>query len=200
MTDMIDVIELTEEEYINQLDLCIANKNLGQLKNKMTLFDSYCFEEKHEELFPILLFEKIISLMTDINFQQLNDTSDIIFIFEREWGKLNVEQKTILLKAIENTYGKFADSLTHFILAELLGRFFASNESEAVLHALSAISNDEARAFIAMGYRKLFSHKKENPDRNKMLNKLRVMLKDKSESVRTEAQTSINKIETATRR
>jgi hypothetical protein len=194
------MIELTEEEYINQLDLAIANKNLGSLKKSLNLFDSYCFKEKHEEVFPILLFDKVISLMSDINFQQLSDTSDVIFIFEREWGKLNEVQKITLLEAIKDSYGKFTDDLTHFIMAEILGEYYLNHESEAVLDILSQTPNDNARAFIAMGYGKLVTYKKENLDKSKLLNKLRVMLKDKSESVRTEAQISINKIETATRR
>lgn len=188
------MIELTEEEYINKLDLCIASKNLGLLKKGLNLFDSYCFKEKHEDHFPSVLFEKIISLMTDVNFQQLPDTSAVILIFEREWGKLNEDEKAILLKTIENTYGKFTDDLTHFILAEILGEYFADNKSHAIIDFLSTTKNDNARAFIAMAYRKLYYNKKENLDTKSILNKLKKMLNDSSQSVRTEVEISINKL------
>jgi hypothetical protein len=178
---------VSAEVFVGALVKAIEKEKIPEIEPLITLFSTYCFKEEHEKNFPNDIFDTILNFMGRSEFQDLLDSSIVLMIFEQEWGRLTDDQKDRLLDVIKTTFQCFSDEQTFFVLAEILGEYFASDESlNAIIENLQ-MSNERGRSCLTYGLRKLTKCTLDDKTKEKAFRYLLQLTKDASEHVRYEA-------------
>lgn len=179
-------------DFTHALTEAIEHRHLSEMDDLLTLFSTFCFKDLDEAPFPEDIFSTILNAMRTPEFQQLSDSSILMIVFEQEWGRLVPDQKVRLLDVINSTYQKFEDPQSRFILAELLGEYYASRDALEVIEAHLLSDNENIRANLTYGLRKLAKCATEDEVKRQAILGLKLLINDPSENVRDEANVGLS--------
>jgi hypothetical protein len=104
-----------------------------------------------EGALPDELVGMIVELLADDSFLLSKGASNLLLVLDYEWGRLSAPQRARLLRPLVLAYERFVDPLAWFVVAELLGRFFASPAALEALGRLRIARKARARASVAVG-------------------------------------------------
>lgn len=188
------MFEVNSKSFIEALSTSVESGRISDMHSTICLFSECCFKNEVAQNFPDDVIEAIFQQMKNEKFQSVPDASILLLIFETEWGRLSDSQKESLLGVISDTFQSFRDDQSFFVLAEVLGEYFADKRALEVLNNIQQTENDIARAFLTYGYGKLADHASEEKVRNSAIERLNVLKNDKSESVKEEANIALRRI------
>jgi len=147
-------------------------------------------------LFPSSAYDKLLTLIQQKQFQTMRGSHHLFLLFEQAWSYLTDEQKQKLLPVIEDTYSTFADSLTWFVITELLGEYFANEQALLVLIRLEEIEKEEEepRSLIPHGLEHLIKSTEDANLAKRAYKELESLKVSESEQVRAEAALSLQRL------
>lgn len=137
------------------------------------------------------LFLLILDLLRREAFLEMKGSSHLLLLFEYDWSTLNEDQRSRLLEALRNSYDRFRDSLSQFVITELLGDYYCDNAAFEVLTDLERTDVEVARALIPHGYEHLVKGASDDSLRKQAMARLLSMKNDPSETVRTEVDEAL---------
>ena len=151
-----------------------------------------CFIEMSEyegdpSVFPEGVFEQITQLLSTTCFLQATGSHNVLRLLQYDWDILSDDQKQKLLSLFEESYFKFKDTLSCFLIAEILGLRYCNAESLDLLNKLSMGALEDVRVFIPMGFFNIASNSSNAQLRIESYRALARMRNDISAIVRAEA-------------
>jgi hypothetical protein len=180
-------------DFSDAIEESIKLGGISHIDELIPHFSIFCFKRDAEKDFPSSVFETIVKQMKRSELQILPDSSKLLHILHHEWGRLTDSQKNVLLRVIDDTFPLYEDKLSYFILAEILGEYFASDEALKVIKRLLVTDNETVKAFLTYGLGKMAQHTVSVETKKSALLELNKLKEDLSESVRAEAQTALRK-------
>jgi hypothetical protein len=139
------------------------------------------------QLFPDKLIEILTNLLTNKNFLQANGSWHILKLLHHECEKISSQQWNYLLPQIENSFSKFKDWMSCFILTEIIGEDFPTSESFVVLMRLKNTENEICRSYIPNALEGFIRNSHDPRIKKEAYNSLTNMKDDKSAIVAKEA-------------
>ena len=149
-------------------------------------YNSDNYEQSDDIVFDELVFNEIISLLSNECFLNSEGSSHVLRILEYDWKTLSGHQKATLLPAITTAFTNLSDSLSVFIVSELLGEYYCSESSFKALKSLRNVSEDMQRALIPVGLYYIAKTSTDQKLARLAHDELVKMNADKSEQVRAE--------------
>ena len=184
------------QELVKGIADAISARDIGMLDYYVRQAATYCFKESQldQGAFSRDIFSLIISLMDDPKFLEMEGSHHLLIIFEYDWGILLEEQKMELLQAIRRSYEKYRETMSYFVISELLGEYYCNEASYQVLCELQSTANEAARYFIQHGFEHIAKDANNPHLRKRALSSLSAMKNDKSSKVRNEVDESLSNL------
>lgn len=145
---------------------------------------------------PRPCFEYLMTLMVDQRFLSLQGSWHLLTVFDLHWCLLTDQQRTHLLSALENAYGRFDDWMACFLATEILGKRYMDSRALGVLVRLKQGGvNPVARSLLPHGFEHLALYASEASVANQALAALQDMREDTSAEVRSEVRDSLLRVQ-----
>jgi len=156
---------------------------------------SFSFNERKGDNQPFdeQVFGCIIDLLRQADFLEAEDSSVVLSVIENDWSLLTVEQKSRLLSGIVQAYPSFKDPISCFIIAEILGEYFADEDAFHALQHLESVEREEPRSLVPMGFEQIVRHSSKELA-TRAFKEIIKMREDDFEQVRMEADISLNRL------
>jgi hypothetical protein len=142
------------------------------------------------------VFQRIVSLLDQVDFLGADGASNVLRILESEWGLLTAQQREQLLPILLEAYPKFKDWMAWFLISEILGAYYVTPEALDALRQLKTCPIETARSLIPMGLEGIVKNSPDGGLASRAYQELIAMRNDPSEQVRAEVQTSLQRIAT----
>ncbi len=174
----------------------LGKSDQQSLKEFIDKVDLYLIVEESEagDLFPDSVFEFLLKLMDFDVFLAMEGSSKLLLVFETDWVRLSEEQKQNLLVAIGKSYERFADRMSCFIAAELLGQYYCNEDAFRLLSGLRKTAKVIARAFIPHGFEHIAKSAADRELRKRAIAELNSLQQDPSPDVQAEAAESLGRL------
>jgi hypothetical protein len=186
----------TTEGIVNVIREAVASEDVGQLELGVLMAATFCFKQPspQPEAFPELLFDLIIRLMTEQHFLKMDASHKLLMLFEYDWGRLSEDQRARLLDSIKESYDKFEDWMSCFVISELLGQHYCNEAAFEVLRELQKTSNETARSLVPHGFEHIVKEAENFALRKRAMSSLLSMQHDKSSQVTKEVAVAIGNL------
>lgn len=173
----------------------ITSGNWKLLEDWVNEESSFSFAAPNiDEKFNEDVFQEMLKLLDQESFIRANGSSKVLHIIELDWGTLSHAQKQQLLPVLARNYAKYNDPLSWFLISEILGEYYANEQSFTTLQGLLNTDKEEARALLPMGFEQIIRHTHEKEVKHQALEELEKLHNDASASVREEVETSWRRI------
>ena len=149
---------------------------------------SYNYSSESEESFDEGVFRDILTLLKQQDFLNAEGSFHVLRIIESDWSLLTAQQKTELLTHLQEAYPLFKASMSWFVVAEILGEFYADAKALRVLQELRKVSNDGPRSLLPMALQQVIQNCQDSSLSDDANKELSSMSDDPSEDVRHEAE------------
>jgi len=179
------------------ISLGLSSNNWSLLNEWITLESSFTYNygaTPEDEHFDDGIYTRIIDLLNQEDFLQSKGSFNVLLTLEYDWSLLTETQKRKLLPELAKAYPNFNESMAWFLIAELLGEYYADASSLEVLLHLKSVNLDEARSLIVMGLEKVVKNSIDKVVTQKAYAELLKMKLDSSEIVRNEVKLSMQRI------
>lgn len=148
---------MTDEEHehpARAISAAIRNRNASQIHASVEEFAEFCFKEYSPDLdpFPEEVFGLILECMSDNTFLGMSGSYQLLMLFEYDWARLSESQRDRLLEALRESYEKYRDWMSQFVISEILGEYYCDERALHVLIDLQQTSNETARALVPHGF------------------------------------------------
>jgi len=169
-------------------------------------FDTWSYEEctytnleVHPENLPFDsdTFDDIVRLLGEPRFQALDGTHRVLMVLENEWSRFSKAQTDTMLPVITDVYDKFADPLCWFVIAELLGEYYADQTAFAALCKINRLAVGRHRELLPMGFQYLVQHAAAASVRDAAASEVAALGLDESARVRHEVDISHGRMRAA---
>ena len=180
----------------NSIREAVISLDHSKLNECILEFATFCSKECQPERdpFPEIVFQTILDMMGNCEFQRMEDSQELLMVFEYEWGRLSEDQKRRLLSSISAAYEMFSDWMSYFVLSELLGEFYCNEDSFEVLCELRRTSNEVARSLVPHGFEHIAEGAESSDLRRRGLEQLVSMKEDASPQVKNEVAEALSNL------
>lgn len=187
---------MSPEEFVGAVEEAVAGGDASRLEAAVNVFASFCFKEELTDLdtFPEGALTALLQITRRPEFLRLKGSYHLLMLFEFDWGRLLDGQKARLLDALTETYDKYSDWMSCFVISELLGEYFCNEASFRALTRLQKTPNVTARALIPHGYEHIARQAPAAELRREALTRLTAMKNDPSPEVRHEVEVALAKV------
>ena len=182
---------MKSEAFIELMQQAIRGRNADDLRKHAFALIAYLVELGY---FPETLFDDLVRLLKNPDFHSMQNSFHLVKVLEESVEYLSIEQKSALLKSLEEIYPKITDTASSLILSELVSGLFPDRRSLETLQRLTKIENDAARALIACGLEQFAKVSKDPELVDRAKRQLQAMELDPSEIVRSEARESLARL------
>ena len=145
--------------------------------------------------FPEEVFQFFIGLLNLQDFLELKGSWHLLTFLENNWTYISNSQKNTLLSSLEIAYSKFQDWMSHFVISELLGEYFADQRAFDVLCRLKTLESEGCRSFVPHGLEHIIRDSKDDNLSKEACFHLLQMKNDSSEKVRGEVDESLRRLQ-----
>jgi len=183
--------EVSLDQIQKDIHQAIFNKNIIEFKKSIDELSNGLFGVNH---FPSEIFEFVISLLKQENLLELNGSWHLFTFIEFNWELISSSQKNQLLSSLEIAYVKFQEWMSHFIISEILGEYFANEQAFELLCRLGMLDNENHRSFIPHGLEHIIKGSDNKELSQKAYIHLLQMKSDPSEKVRDEVEESLQQL------
>jgi hypothetical protein len=184
--------DISLEEIESNIDMFLHEGSVAGLINCEADIEKYLFGL---DVFPSKLIEILIRLLMDKNFLDADGSWHILKILHHECEKVSSHQWEHLLPKIENSFSRFKDWMSCFILTELIGEDFPTMESFYVVVRLRNTSNEICRSYIPNALEGFIRNSNDLKIRREAYNNLVDMMNDKSTIVAKESLKSYKSVQ-----
>ncbi len=161
------------------------------------LFTAAFLDLAGREQMPRDAFAKFITLLSDQRVQRLENSSYIVNLFLLLFDRLTPAQRERLRILLADTYGKFADFNSRFIMTEIIGMHYADAWALETLTRFSRGRAPTDRELVPYGLRLMCSHASDAKIRAKSKFALEQLLRHSDAALRQEACAEYAKVEAA---
>ena len=140
------------------------------------------------------LFMGVVDLLRDEKFLRLEVSWKLIKLLERHWENLGSLQQDQMLAVLTSCFDKFQDRMGAFLVAEILGERYASEDAFNRLDVLSKQARLPHRALAAYGLGKLARTVRNGKIYTRAVNRLKALRSDEAEQVRTESVEALQRL------
>jgi hypothetical protein len=137
------------------------------------------------------VFEQLVALMRQDQFLRMARSSELMSIWEYEWGTLSEAQRARLLELLREVVPRVSDDMSAFVASELLGQFYGYEESVPVILDLSRSPSEVARLYMPHAAIHLLERTPEGDDRARLIQCIEDLRGDASSAVREEAGAAV---------
>jgi len=145
--------------------------------------------------FPEEIFQMILSLLKRREILELEESHCLfinVLLINREL--LSEEQKERLLPALKDSYERFEDWMSWFVISEIIGEFYQDRRAFETLCSLKTLSKECPRAFVPHGLEHIVQNESDEELSREALAELLQMKNDPSEQVRYEVSISLQRL------
>ncbi len=184
-------------EFIARVASAISNRDKKELESCVDEFAEYCFEEQapSEKELSQAVFDFIVGRMRDESFQLMDGSWFLLRLVQTDFGRLTNGQKAALLVCFRETYAKFRDFMSCFLISEILGKYYSDANAVELLEDLSRVGADAPRALVPMGLGYV-ARSADGDVSSRAIDCLRRMRLDESAEVRAEVELALRKLRT----
>ncbi len=145
--------------------------------------------------FPEEIFQMILSLLKRREILELEESHCLfVSVLEINWELLSEEQKERLLLALKDSYERFEDWMSWFVISEIIGEFYQDRWAFETLCSLKTLSKEGPRAFVPHGLEHIVQNESDEELSREALAELLQMKNDPSERVRYEVSISLQRL------
>lgn len=197
LPSMTTIFESFEENSFEQIQECIneaiAQKDESRLQTCCFMIDSSLISANH---FLGEIFDFLIELYHNQSFWESEGAWHLISVLTtpNNWELLSEKQKEKVFIALTLNYTNFKYWMSHFIITEVLGEYFANDKTFQWLYELRQVENEQQRQFVPHGLEHLVRDSGNQELVRKAYAQLLEMNNDPSERVRGEVDESLAKI------
>jgi len=186
---------MTETDFTQAILEAVERRDGAAFKNIVGGYASFCGKnDQSEEPFPDATFGFLTEILTQDRVLELEGAHMLFSLFQFEWSRLTSWQRTQLLAVLSNAYRKTMTSRSRFEICELLGEYYANSEAFTVLKHFGSIEPEECRVFVPHALEHLIRTTEDLKIHTEAIEYLRILLQDKSERVRAEAEYAVKRI------
>ena len=149
---------------------------------------SYNYGSEAEEVFDEGVFQDILLLLKQQDFLDAKGSFHVLRIIEYDWSLLTTRQKAELLIPLQVGYSLFKSPMSWFIIAEILGEFYADVNSFRVLQELKKISKDGPRSLLPMAFYQIIQNCQDGSLSQEAYKELKSMSDDPTRDIKNEAE------------
>lgn len=182
------------DELGNRILTAIDEGNAAELQEIVGDVATFCFKEPAGQEFDQQSFELILTLMLQPQFLNLDGAYHLLLWFEYDWGALTQRQKQRLRERIEESYSRYRDWMSCFVLSSILGECYCDPASFAILARVALSAEELPRALVPTGFELLARNTSDRALEEKSIGQLTKLLTDPSPKVRSEAAESLDRL------
>ncbi len=145
--------------------------------------------------FPEEIFQMILSLLKRREILELEESRCLfVQVLMYNWEFLSEEQKERLLPALKDSYEKFEDWMSWFVIYEIIGEYYQDRRAFETLCSMKTLEKEGPRAFVSHGLEHIVQNESDEELSQEALAELLQMKNDPSEQVRYEVSISLQRL------
>jgi len=125
---------------------------------------TFCDKHPYGDEVPLepSVIRDVLDLMNYEPFLASDRAYIVLKLIETEWGRIESDQREFLLPVLAEKYEKFRSSMSHFLIAELLGEYYASETSFTLLLSIKSRVTGPPRVLLPMAFSLIVRYSLEN--------------------------------------
>lgn len=144
---------------------------------------------------PQSFFPEILKLLSDTRFLSVRTSWKVLLFVRNNWERLSPTDVSALKSVLVTAFDKFGDLTGPHLVAKILGKFYPDENTLVALKTLNRVSKLPARELVPYGFETLARSSCDQALRESAVRELKILLKDDSDAVRSEAALSLSRIE-----
>ena len=157
-----------EDKFRKLVYYCMENNRWDEFEEWMTENSSFTFNFEDDHHYNNL-FNELYNVIEDIiklpKFLSLDESSPLFRYIEYEWTNVREEEKERIAKLFEEVFCKLKDSVSRFLICEILGGYFCDRRAFSVLGKIMKEGSEycpDATELSVMGLRAI-ERKSDDP-------------------------------------
>lgn len=180
-----------DSEIIVKLIQTISQQNGEALEQTVYDLETSLIRSGH---FSDALFESLLEIMRRPDYLTLDGSWYLLRIFENKWDYLSEEQRSKLIPALEDAYGKLRDWMACFVISELLGKLVSDERALDTLSRLKNLKNTTARSMVPHALELLVRRSPNRDLAERAFQEIREMQSDPTQEVIKEVNLSLARL------
>jgi hypothetical protein len=186
-----------QTEVRNEIEEALARRDAEGLRSIVNDIASATFKEEpgsFNQPYSGDFFRFLLGLFDQEAFMTLAGVGHFLLLFAYDWMLMTPEQREQLRPKLESAYTRFSDPFAVWMVAHLLGEYYADAGALSAVRRLKAVADDGKRELLPMALDSIIRYAADPAVAAAALNELELMKNDPSPQVRYEVDISFGRV------